>query len=121
MKRNNIPYMPGGTLLLCALLSLCLWTLSAISLSSANYEYKQAALHYTALTEKENARNLAEEMLEDYNKEGTENIGFAVKINDNKTLLVNAEERQGELVITEYKTVFTGQWNPEETIPVFQP
>ena len=120
-RTASFPYTPGGPILLCVFLSLCLFTLAVISLSISKHEYTEALMHFESIEHTEAARNLAQETLMTYN--GTEtNVSFAVPIDENRTLLVSAEkDADGTYRPVEYRTVYEGEWTPDETIPVLIP
>lgn len=133
-KRTAPPMNVGISLLLVVFLILCLFTFSAIALTSAKDEYQNSLNRANRTSEYYAAASKAEIKLKDMSEKvlalkgedlGIAPMEYSIPINDYQNLEItiapNNKPGQKPYRITRWQTIPSTKWQTDDTMQVFAP
>lgn len=133
-KQINPPINPGISLLLVVFLVLCLFTFSAITLSTAISEHKRSQsltkntkAYYSACNQAEHQLSALRNTLDLTGQRSiSEPLEYEFKIDETQSLLVRIEpdlltSSNKPYRITRWQILSTGDWEAKDTMELFVP
>lgn len=120
MNRHTSFYPIGFVILLSSFLSIVFFTLSAISLTSADRENRVSASYSTASKAYADACSQAEEQAASLTYSPTQSNTITVPIDDDHTLEASLtyDPESSHYIITSYTTILTKNWQADTTLPL---
>ena len=128
-KAHISPPPTGGISLLVIFAVLCLTIFALLSLSTVQADARLAAASEQAVVDYYTADCKAQEILaqlrvgqrpEGVIAVGNEYYGYSGDISDNRELRVEVRINGSEYEILRWQAVFTGDWEPDETLQVWE-
>lgn len=126
MKNRKAPFVQIGIpSLLVIFILLCLVTFAALSYVTAANDYSlsqktaERISDYYAADAK--ARETLAAMIQDAGQTpDTDSLSFSVPIDEKQSLAVEAVRDGDSFTVTRWQVVTEGEWNPDDSLPVFQ-